>query len=152
VSKKRAFDADEVETEEAPASSAPLRTEPTPRGRTAIALVLVSWVLPLGMLVSLFTYAEEDHAVQLAHRALLATAILLLLAGMGLGVRGIDLARKDPRLRRVLAIWALILGVSTPVVWVAEALFGMRVLAVRDRLDAEAAEDAPAGAPTTTTE
>lgn len=152
MTKKRAFEADEVETEEAPASSAPLRTEPTPRWRTAIALVLASWVLPLGMLVSLFTYAEEEHAVQLAHRALLATAILLLLAGMGLGVRGIDLARKDPRLRRVLAIWALILGVSTPVVWVAEALFGMRVLAVRDRLDAEALETPDDGTATTTSE
>jgi TRAP-type uncharacterized transport system fused permease subunit len=134
--KKRAFDDDEREA----GGDAPARTEPTPRGRTAIALVLSSWVLPLVFVRSVFVYAEEDPTTTLVHRALTVVSIGLLLTAAGLGVRAIDLARKDRRIRRRLAIATLVLAVFTPLVWFAEVLLALEVYVVRERLDRAALE------------
>lgn len=135
--KKRAFDEEEsVPTQEAPA---PERTEPTPRGRTAIALITLSWVMPLGVIVSLLSYSEFDSAT--LHRTLTLLSIGLLLTGLGLAIRAIDLARKNPRLRRRLAYAALLLGILTPLVWTSELAFAYEMFVMREHLDAAADAD-----------
>ena len=140
--KKRAFDEDEsVE----PARS-PERTEPTPRGRTAMALVLASWLLPLGLLRAIFTYSEDDPTVHIVNRVVTLGSFALLLASMALAVRAMDVARRDPRVRRRLAIATLVLGALTPIVWVAEVTLAFRVYLVRERLDA-AHDDAATSPP-----
>ena len=143
--KKRAFDEDEsVE----PAVLAE-RTEPTPRGRTAIALVLASWVLPLGLLGAIFTYSEDDPSVHIVNRVLTLASLALLVAAMALAVRAMDVARRNPNVRRRLAIAALLLSALTPIVWVAEVALAFRVYVVRERLDAaeDAAHDDAASSP-----
>lgn len=144
--KKRAFDRDELEQDEASgeASTPPARTEPAPRARTAIALVLASWVVPLWMLVSLFRYAEDDPTTMAVHRVLTITSIVLLTAGLALSVRGIDRARKDPRVRRRLAIAGLVLSLLTPVVWASELVLAWNVFLTRERLDAAQQTEEPA--------
>ena len=142
--KKRAFEDDERESL---AEVVPARTEPTPQGRTAMALVVVSWLLPLTFVRSVLEYAEDEPSMQLVHRVLVLTAILLLLAATGLAVRAIDLARKDRRIRRRLAIATLVLALFTPVVWFAEVLLAFRVYVVRERRDHAAAADTGPTAP-----
>lgn len=121
----------------------PPRTEPAPYARTAIALVLSSWLVPLGMLVSLLRYTEDDPGTHALHRALTVASLALLGVGLGLAVRAIDRARKDARIRRRLPIAALVLGVVTPVVWTSELVLAFEMFEMREQLDAAAA-DAPA--------
>jgi chromate transport protein ChrA len=146
--KKRAFDASEDEASE-PAGEKPPpppRTEPAPRARTAIALVLASWVVPLWMLVSLFRYAEDEPDTMALHRVLSLTSLALLAIGMALAVRAIDRSRKDPRMRRRLAIAGLVLSLLTPVVWASELVLAWEVFLARERLDAADADGSSAPA------
>jgi hypothetical protein len=132
--KQRAFDPEPTSAESVP------RTEPTPHGRTSIALVLASWAMPLAYAISIFVHFDDDPSMALVHRVVALLAIGLLLGSSGLAVRAIDLARKNPRLRRRLAIATLVLAVFTPVVWFAEVVLAMEVLIVRERVDASAVE------------
>jgi hypothetical protein len=137
--KKRAFETEDAEdARQTPAP--PPRTEPAPHQAAAIGLILLSWVLPLGMVVSLFRYAETEPTTLVVHRALALTSFALLLAGLGLAIRAIDRARRDPRMRRRLAIAALLLGIATPFVWMSELVLAFRVFVVREQLDAAATE------------
>jgi hypothetical protein len=104
-------------------------------------------MLPLGFVRSIFAYAEDEEATIALHRVLAIGAILLLLGAAGLAVRAIELARKDRRIRRPLAIAALLLVLLTPLVWFAEALLVVRVYVVRERLDRAAAEAAASSPP-----
>lgn len=143
--KKRAFDASEAEESEPAGEKPPPRTEPAPRTRTAVAVVLASWILPLWMLVSLFRHAEDDPDTMALHRVLSLTSLALLTIGMGLAVRAIDRSRKDPRMRRRLAIAGLVLSLLTPLVWASELVLAWEVFVARERLDA--AEDHGSSAP-----
>jgi DMSO/TMAO reductase YedYZ heme-binding membrane subunit len=150
--KKRAFEADEEqEARESRASSPspslatrpPERTEPTPRGRTAIALVLASWLVPLWMIVSLVRRSETEPGTQALHRVLTIASVLLLGAGMGLAIRAIDRARKDARIRRRLALAALLLSLLTPVVWMSELTLAFQLFVARERIDAASDASSP---------
>ncbi len=139
--KKRAFEGDtEQVADSASAPPAAPRTEPAPYARTSIAILVLSWLVPLGMFVSILHYTEFDPSTQLLHRTLSVTSLALLLVGLGLAVRAIDLARKNARMRRRLAVAALILGLLTPVVWLSELVLAWELYVTRERLDAAAAE------------
>ena len=143
MTKKRAFDAEEPEGDAAPT---PARTEPAPLARTAMALVLASWIVPLRMIWSIVQYAEDEPGTRALHRALTISSVALLLGGLGLGVRGILRARADGRVRRRLAIAVVVLSVLTPVVWASELQLAWQTFLTRERLDAAAyhASSAPA--------
>lgn len=145
MTKKRAFD--ETEAEDAAAQDqtpAPVPSEPAPLARVSVALVLTSWTLPLGTWVSVLRYAEEEPGTLAFHRVLTIGSLLLLAAGAALATRAILRARRDPRIRRRLAVAAIVLSLLTPVVWASEVLFALEMLAQRDLLDAAAEGDAPA--------
>jgi hypothetical protein len=143
MTKKRAFDAEEI-AEEAPSEAppAPERTQLPPHARTSIAIVVASWLLPLGMLASILGYSEGDDATRLVHRGISIGCLALLLLGLGFAIRAIDAARKDGRIRRRLAYAALLLGLFTPVVWASELAFAYELYLAREELDsAEAGAD-----------
>lgn len=139
--KKRAFDADEVDDareQSAPAdASSPERTEPAPRARTAIGLVLLSWLVPLGMLVSLLSYSEGEPGTQVLHRVLTVVSVGLLASGLALAVRALVTARRDPRIRQRLAVAGLLLSLLTPVVWASELMFAWQMFLTREELDSQ---------------
>ena len=137
--KKRAFEDDEVE-ERAPSAAPPARTEPAPHARTAVGLVMISWLVPLWMLVAIADGTEHEPATQSLHRTLTIASVTLLLAGMGLAIRAIDRARKDRRIRRRLAVAALLLSLLTPVVWMSELTLAWEMFLTREQMDAEATD------------
>jgi len=139
--KRRGFDADEIDAQ----GPGPLRTEPAPHTGRAIALIFASWVLPLWIFVSLFNSVEQEPMTRSLHTALVVTSMALLLVGMGLAIRAIDLSRKNPRMRRRLAVAGFLLAVATPVVWATELTLAWEVLLTRERLDAQADANAEAG-------
>ena len=103
-----------------------------------MALVLTSWLLPIRVLYSLLTYSEEEPSTRLLHRIITITSVSLVLVGLGLAIRGIDAARKNPRARRRLAYAALVTGLLTPLVWATELALAFRMVEVRTRLDSSA--------------
>jgi hypothetical protein len=132
--KKRGFDADEIaEQGDAP----PERTEPAPHAGKAVALLLVSWVLPLAIVVSVLTSSEQLQAVRVMHTVIAVVSGALLLVGMGLSIRAIDQTRKGIRMRRRLAYAAFVLALVTPVVWGGELTLAWEVFLTRESLAAE---------------
>jgi DMSO/TMAO reductase YedYZ heme-binding membrane subunit len=138
--KKRAFEDDEIEQREPSAAPPPARTEPAPYARTAMGLVLLGWLVPLWMLVAIADGTQNEPGTQSLHRVLTVASVTLLLVGMGLAIRGIDRARKDGRIRRRLAVAALLLSLLTPVVWMSELTLAWEMFLARERLEPDAVD------------
>lgn len=138
--KKRGFDDDEL-SEPAAAPATP-RTEPAPHAGKAIGLILASWALPLWIVWSVFDRVEHELSTRRLHTAIAVVSVALVLAGLGVAIRAIDLARKNARMRRRLAYGAVVLGIATPLVWAGELALAFDVFLTRERLDAENAAQA----------